>query len=89
MNIDVNLIRFSHYIHTQTATKAARAQAEASQARLEIASIEERDAELSSQSFASVARGRLFETLGKITDREREIGIAFARYAVYGRTDKA
>lgn len=56
-------------------------------AMLERARIEERNAELASQSFQSVATGKLSNHLGAITDREREIGIAFARYAVYGRTD--
>jgi hypothetical protein len=48
----------------------------------------ERTAELASQSFESVAKGELAKTLGEITDREREIGLAFARYATFGRTDK-
>jgi len=56
--------------------------------QLERASMIERNAELASQSFESVHRGELFKTLGEITDREREIGLAFARYATFGRTDK-
>lgn len=55
---------------------------------LEIEQIRERCAELASQSFESVAKGKLHETLGPLTDREREIGLAFARYATHGRTDK-
>lgn len=56
-------------------------------AMLERARIEERNAELGAQSFKSVGKGALAKRLGEITDREREIGIAFALYAVYGRTD--
>jgi hypothetical protein len=55
--------------------------------RLERVGIELREAELGSQAFEFVAKGKLQETLGEISDREREIGLAFARYAVYGRTD--
>lgn len=56
-------------------------------AMLERAKIEERNAELGSQAYEHVAKGELRKRLGTITPHEREIGIAFARYAVYGRTD--
>jgi hypothetical protein len=87
MNTDFT--RFPHYMHMQTHTKAAYAEYNAAARQLDIAKINERNAELASQSFASVAKGSLKDSLGEITDREREIGIAFARYATYGRTDKA
>lgn len=87
--MDINLTRFPHYMHMQTATKAAVADYNASAHQLNLAHIYERNAELASQSFNSVAKGKLRETLGELTDREREIGIAFARYSTYGRTDKA
>jgi hypothetical protein len=47
----------------------------------------ERDAELASQSFESISKGALFARFGAITEREREIGLAFSRYATFGRTD--
>lgn len=76
-------------MHMEIATKAASAEYNAAARRLELALIHERNAELASQSFDSVAKGRLRESLGELTDREREIGIAFARYATHGRSDKA
>lgn len=85
--MDPNLTRFPHYMHMQTAKKAAYAEYNYAGAALELATIHERNAELASQSFESVAKGGLFHTLGALTDREREIGIACARYAVYGRVD--
>ena len=75
-------------MHMQSETKAARAEYNAAARQLDIAHINERNAELASQSFESVAKGKLLEKLGDITNREREVGIAFARYATYGRTDK-
>ena len=87
--MDINLIRFPHYMNTQAATKAAYAEYNAAARTLELAHIHERNAELASQTFGSVAKGKLRDTVGELTEREREIGIAFARYAVYGRTDKS
>jgi hypothetical protein len=87
--MDINLTRFPHYMHMQTSTKAAYAEYNAAALKLDLAHIHERNAELASQSFDSVAKGKLRESLGELTDREREIGIAFARYATYGRADKA
>lgn len=87
--MDINLTRFPHYMHMQTATKAAAAEYNSAARQLDLAHIHERNAELASQSFDSVAKGKLRECLGELTDREREIGIAFARYATYGRADKA
>jgi hypothetical protein len=72
----------------QTATRAASAAYNAAARQLDLAHIKERNAELASQSFESVAEGKLCKRLGEITTREREIGIAFARYATYGRTDE-
>ncbi len=54
---------------------------------LTLAQVQERAAELASQSFESVAKGAMHKALGPLTEREREIGIAFARYAACGRTD--
>jgi len=88
-SIDTNLNRFPHYMHMQIATKAASTEYNAAARLLDLAYINERNAELASQSFDSVAKGKLRESLGELTDREREIGIAFARYATYGRSDKA
>ena len=85
--MDINLTRFPHYMHMQTATRAASAEFNAASRQLDLAHIHERNAELASQSFDSVAKGKLREHLGELTSREREIGIAFARYATYGRTD--
>lgn len=84
-----NLTRGPHYMHMQTATKAASSEYNAAARQLDLAHIYERNAELASQSFDSVAKGKLRERIGELTDREREIGIAFARYATYGRADQA
>ncbi len=67
--------------------EAARYVNEAAISRYTIAEIREREAELASQAFQYVGHGGLKKTLGEITDREREIGIAFARYVICGRTD--
>jgi hypothetical protein len=85
MNFDTT--QFLHYMHMQTGRRAAFAEYNAASHRLELAWINERNAEIASQSFVSVAGGKLHVKLGELTDREREIGIAFARYAIYGRTD--
>ena len=87
--MDINLTRFPHYMHMQTATKAAMAEYNSAARALDLAQIRERNAEIASQSFASVAKGKMHESLGELTEREREIGISFARYVAYGRTDKA
>lgn len=89
MNIDINMMRFPNYMHAQTESRAARAEYNAAAQWLEITHVRERNAELASQSFESVAKGKLLERLGELTEREREIGIAFARYATFGRTDLA
>lgn len=86
--MDVNLNRFPHYMHKMTEVASARHACEAADRGLELAIIRERNAELASQSFESVAKGALSKRLGPVSDREREIGIAFARYATYGRTDE-
>ena len=65
----------------------ARAESEAAGRGYDLAEIRDRQAELASQAFEYVAKGKLVEKWGELTDREREIGIAFSRYAVYGRTD--
>lgn len=87
--MDINLTRYPQYILAQTEKKAAFAEYNAASLALAKAQAQERNAELASQAFQYVAKGELLKTVGEITDREREIGIAFARYATYGRTDKA
>ena len=67
--------------------ETAKARYEYASANLNLNYIFERNAELKSQGFKYAGEGKLFKHLGKITDREREIGLAFARYVVYGRTD--
>lgn len=84
-----DLLRPLRYREAQTETKAAYAGYNAAARTLDIAHIREREAELGSQCFESVAKGELHKRLGDITDREREIGLAFARYATYGRTQAA
>ena len=86
-NAQSDLLRFGHYMHMQTARRAAFAEYNNASSKLELAKINERNAEIASQSFVFVAGGALHKKLGELTDREREIGIAFARYAIYGRTD--
>lgn len=82
------LYRTSNYRIAQVERIAAYAQYNWASTNLEFCKVKEREAELGSQSFEFVANGKLFERLGKLSDKEREIGLAFARYAVYGRTDE-
>lgn len=86
--MDPNVSRFGHYMHMQTEVRKAHAEYEAASARLALAKVMERNAQLASQSVESIASGALSKRLGQLTDREREIGLAFARYATYGRTDE-
>lgn len=80
------VIRATDYTFSREKSRAAYAGYNYAGAMLERARIEERNAELGSQAFEHIAKGELLKYLGTITDREREIGLAFARYAVYGRT---
>lgn len=80
---------FMCYMLRIAETRTAVAEYETASVRLELARIRERSAELASQCFESVAGGRAWKSQGDLTEREREIGIAFARYAECGRTDKA
>ncbi len=83
-----DLIRPVRYRQCIAEKATAYANYNAASYSLELASIRERNAELASQSFESIAKGALHMTLGNITAKEREIGLAFARYAVYGRHDQ-
>ena len=85
--MDVNVMRFATYMQTQSETREAYAGYNYSACKLELAHVKERNAELASQSFEAVAKGELAKRLGPLTEREREIGIAFARYAAIGRCD--
>ena len=87
---DVNemIARSNEYRIACTERDKAYAEYNVASRNIELAYIIERNAELASQAFMYVAKGKLKETLGDITDREREIGIAFARYATYGRIDR-
>lgn len=89
MNIETieQYARASRYREAQIQKARAYAEYDAASNALTIAQIRERCAELSSQSFVSIGGGKLEDQLGELTDREREIGIAFAQYAVFGRTD--
>jgi hypothetical protein len=87
--MEKELLRSLRYREAQTETEAAYAKYNAAARALDIAHIQERNAELGSQCFESVAKGKLHERLGAINAREREIGLAFARYATYGRCDEA
>ena len=83
---DTVLIRPLQYALASAQEQGARHQYDYASTALERAGAAKRCAELASQSFASVAGGKLYSNLGELSDREREIGIAFARYAVHGRT---
>ena len=83
-----NIIRSFNYSKAQAEKRAAFNAYNAASIALQNAQIGERAAELGSQSFESIAQGKLQKTVGEISDREREIGLAFVRYAVYGRSDK-
>lgn len=87
MNLDTttSLIRSFRYALATTNKKAATFQCNYANAALELASIEERKAELTSQCIESIRDNELAKTFGEITDREREIGIAFACYVTHGR----
>ena len=84
-----DLMRPLRYNTAQIETRRAAAECNAAARQLDLTHIREREAELGSQAFVHVAKGELSKRLGEITDREREIGLAFARYATYGRTDEA
>jgi hypothetical protein len=88
--IDINLIlRSNRYDLMQEKKRTAYAEYNYAGAKLELSTIRERNAELGSQAFEYIAKGELQKRLGELTTREREIGLAFARYATYGRTDEA
>jgi hypothetical protein len=87
MNLE-DIMRPVNYDKAQLKRRLASAEYAYSQSVLERAWAVERDAELASQCFESVSKGELFKVLGPITEREREVGLAFARYATWGRTDR-
>lgn len=88
MSLTKDLLRPIWYRQAIADKKAAFEAYQAASARYEVAIVNERCAELASQSFESIAGGKLHQRLGTITDHEREIGIAFARYAITGRADE-
>jgi hypothetical protein len=87
--MEKQIFRSQRYTVTQEEKRTAYAEYNYTSTKLELCTIRERNAELGSQDFQYIAKGNLQERLGEITDREREIGLAFARYATYGRTDEA
>ncbi len=83
-----SIYRAFRYRETTTARQAAWNQYNYAGTALRVADIEMRAAELGSQSLESVDGGKLHATLMAISYREREVALAFVRYAVYGRSDK-
>ncbi len=81
------LNRSTRYREAGITKRLAYAQYNYASSELHVAQVNERAAELGSQAFEFVANGKLQTQLGLITDREREIALAFVRYAVYGRSD--
>ena len=78
------VFRSVRYREAGIKTKWAYAQFNYASAEVNIAKIEERAAEVASQAFQFVGDGGLQKRFGALSDREREIGIALARYAAYG-----
>jgi hypothetical protein len=80
--------RFAVHMHAMTKATAAEFRYDHAASELLLSRAELRAAELASQAFEDAAKGRLYQSIGEITDREREIALRFVRYAVFGRTDK-
>lgn len=74
---------FMRFQLAQAERRVAYAEYNAASLRVENCQIKERNAEIESQSLESLALGK---KLGTLTDRERSIGLDFARYVVTGRT---
>lgn len=87
--MEKQIFRSLHYELTQEKKRTAYAEYNYTGSKLELCGIKERNAELGSQAFQYIAKGELQKRFGEITDRERELGLAFARYATYGRIDEA
>lgn len=81
-------MRFQHYMLMQEETRRAFANYNLASVNVTLAQIRERAAELSSQSFESVGKGKLNEAIGPVTAREREVALNIVRYVVYGRSEK-
>jgi hypothetical protein len=81
------LNRSSLYFTKTIETETAHAKYNLAGLNLERSYIEKRAAELGAQAFEFVAEGKLKNKIGEITDEQREIALAFVRYAVYGKTD--
>ena len=64
----------------QSQKETAYAEYNAASLKLELCIIRQRNAELETHSIA-----KMHDVVGDITEREKSIGLAFARYAVYGR----
>lgn len=76
------LVRSFRYEIARTDKRRAYAEYNHAASALELATIRERAAECHSQSFNSLSFSK---ELGPITEREREVALAFVRYAVNGR----
>jgi hypothetical protein len=78
-------ISFLQYNLATARKETAYAEYNSASRNLDLKAIQERLAELQSQSLESVGKGEFFKATEQLTDREREIGLMFARYAVIGR----
>lgn len=65
----------------------ARAEHNAASIRIDLESARERCYEVRTAAFQYTAKGELWKQFGEITDRERAIAKAIARYVAFGRTD--
>lgn len=83
----LSIARTSRYQLSQEQKRTAFANYSYASCKLELMSAKERAAELASQAINSVGDRKFSAPFGVITDREREIAIAAARYVIFGRTD--
>lgn len=82
------VIDSAHFREATEHERAAREAWEAASARLTVAQIQRRAAELASQSLESIGRGELRHTIGgDLSPAARKAALAFVRYAVFGRCD--
>lgn len=86
-NEKLSSIRSSVFWLAQANMDTAKAQYDGASSRLELAKAAKRLGELGAMSWEAVGDGRLCKKIGAVSEREREIGLAFARYAVLGRSD--
>lgn len=83
----LSLTRSSQYRLTQEQKRTAFANYNYAGCKLELMGAEERAYELASQAIEFVGDRKFSHPFGEITEREREIAIAAARYVISGRTD--